>query len=87
VGARFEVVVFTASLAKYADPLINLLDVGRVVPPHRYDDRPTAFFISRSFSSVARALLQTLPPVNCCARLQWLASQTRLLRWNSKKRR
>jgi len=31
VGARFEVVVFTASLAKYADPLIDLLDVGRVV--------------------------------------------------------
>jgi RNA polymerase II subunit A small phosphatase-like protein len=31
VGTRFEVVVFTASLAKYADPLIDLLDVGRVV--------------------------------------------------------
>ena len=32
VGARFEVVVFTASLAKYADPLLDLLDkqVGRL---------------------------------------------------------
>jgi hypothetical protein len=26
VGPRFEVVVFTASLAKYADPLLDLMD-------------------------------------------------------------
>jgi len=31
VGARFEVVVFTASLAKYAHPLLDLLDPGRTV--------------------------------------------------------
>ncbi|PNH08275.1 CTD small phosphatase-like protein [Tetrabaena socialis] len=31
VGARFEVVVFTASLAKYADPLLDLLDKQRLV--------------------------------------------------------
>jgi len=30
VGELFEVVVFTASLAKYADPVLDLLDVHRV---------------------------------------------------------
>jgi len=33
VGARFEVVVFTASLAKYADPLLDLLDKARGAGP------------------------------------------------------
>lgn len=31
VGPRFEVVVFTASLAKYADPLLDLMDKGGLV--------------------------------------------------------
>jgi RNA polymerase II subunit A small phosphatase-like protein len=30
VGEKFEVVVFTASLAKYADPLLDILDRGNV---------------------------------------------------------
>jgi Dullard-like phosphatase family protein len=31
VGQKFEVVVFTASLAKYADPLLDILDRSKVV--------------------------------------------------------
>jgi len=31
VGELFEVVVFTASLAKYADPVLDLLDIHKVV--------------------------------------------------------
>ena len=31
VGEKFEVVIFTASLAKYADPLLDILDRARVV--------------------------------------------------------
>ena len=31
VGSRYEVVVFTASLAKYADPLLDLLDKSNVI--------------------------------------------------------
>ncbi len=31
VGPRFEVIVFTASLGKYADPLLDLLDKHKVI--------------------------------------------------------
>ena len=31
VGKKWEVVIFTASLAKYADPLLDKLDIDRVV--------------------------------------------------------
>lgn len=31
IGHRFEIVVFTASLSKYADPLLDLLDKWHVV--------------------------------------------------------
>ena len=31
IANRFEIVVFTASLAKYADPLLDLLDPKKVI--------------------------------------------------------
>jgi len=31
VGERYEVIVFTASLSKYADPVLDLLDIHKVV--------------------------------------------------------
>ena len=31
IGQHFEIVVFTASLSKYADPLLDLLDKDKVV--------------------------------------------------------
>jgi len=31
VGQKFEVVVFTASLAKYADPLLDILDRSKII--------------------------------------------------------
>ena len=31
VGPLYEIVIFTASLSKYADPVLDLLDVSKVV--------------------------------------------------------
>jgi RNA polymerase II subunit A small phosphatase-like protein len=31
VGGLFEVVIFTASLSKYADPVLDLLDIHKVI--------------------------------------------------------
>ncbi|OAC98950.1 hypothetical protein MUCCIDRAFT_133636, partial [Mucor lusitanicus CBS 277.49] len=31
MGEKYEIVVFTASLAKYADPVLDMLDIHRVV--------------------------------------------------------
>lgn len=31
MGEKYEIVVFTASLAKYADPVLDMLDIHKVV--------------------------------------------------------
>ena len=38
VGEQFEVVVFTASIAKYADPVLDLLDKHKVVRHRLFRD-------------------------------------------------
>eukprot|EP00048_Salpingoeca_helianthica_P022623 m.19374 g.19374 ORF g.19374 m.19374 type:complete len:229 (+) comp7577_c0_seq1:42-728(+) len=43
VGERFEVVLFTASLSKYADPVVDLLDTHRVFS-HRLFREHCVFF-------------------------------------------
>ena len=32
MGALYEIVIYTASLSKYADPLLDKLDIHKVMP-------------------------------------------------------
>ena len=43
VGKYFEVVIFTASLSKYAIPLMDILDPNRVAPQRLFREHCTFF--------------------------------------------
>jgi len=43
VGPLYEIVIFTASLAKYADPVLDLLDTSRVVDTRLFRDSCSLF--------------------------------------------
>jgi len=62
VGEHFEVVVFTASLAKYADPVLDLLDIHKVVKWRLFRDACTytkGNYV-KDLSRIGRKLTHTL---------------------------
>lgn len=62
VGSRFEVIVFTASLSKYADPLLDLLDEASVVRWRLFRDACTPYegnFV-KDLNRLGRDLNQTI---------------------------
>ena len=58
VGEKFEVVIFTASLSKYADPVIDLLDKHRVCKHRLFREHCTSHkgnYVKGNFSSFSFA--------------------------------
>jgi|GEM_PF-1896691 len=43
LGDLYEVVIFTASLSKYADPLLDMLDVGKVIQGRLFRESCTCY--------------------------------------------
>jgi RNA polymerase II subunit A small phosphatase-like protein len=61
-GEMYEIVVFTASLAKYADPLLDLLDVHKVIDHRLFRESCTCYsgiFVKDLFR-MGRPLTQTI---------------------------
>lgn len=62
MGEKYEIVVFTASLAKYADPVLDMLDIHKVVK-HRlfrescFNHKGTYVKVRRSWQKVKRSVL------------------------------
>lgn len=57
IGPKFEVVVFTASLSKYADPLLDLLDKSNVVRWRLFRSGPTANGVGQVHACLCRMLI------------------------------
>jgi RNA polymerase II subunit A small phosphatase-like protein len=62
VGAKFEIVVFTASLNKYADPLLDILDRDRVVQTRLFREACVVHFGNyvKDLSHLGRAIEQSI---------------------------
>lgn len=54
MAAHYEVIVFTASLSKYADPLLDLLDTKRVISKRLF--REHCVFYDGEFVSTVELL-------------------------------
>jgi len=62
VGEKFEVVVFTASLAKYADPLLDILDKHNVVAVRLFREACVQHYGNyvKDLTHLGRALADTI---------------------------
>lgn len=74
VGKHFEVVVFTASLSKYADPVLDYLDTTKVITGRLFREHCTYLQGNyvKDMSRLGRALSQSIIIDNspCCYQLQ-----------------
>uniref|UniRef100_A0A6B2LH88 Mitochondrial import inner membrane translocase subunit TIM50 n=1 Tax=Arcella intermedia TaxID=1963864 RepID=A0A6B2LH88_9EUKA len=57
-GELYEVVIFTASLAQYADPVVDLLDIHKVVDWRLFRESCTPFKVPHTIFQFLRFVFQ-----------------------------